>query len=142
VARLLLAIVAAAVLLCCPARADDILIIANASVNTNTPLDTGRIAAIYLLRVTTWPDGSRIVPVNREAGSDLRAQFTSDVLMQDNASLASYWNEMHFMGKMPPVVQQSEQAMLAFVRRVPGAIGYIRAGVTPPPDVKVLARVH
>jgi ABC-type phosphate transport system substrate-binding protein len=142
VARFILAIVAASVLLACPARADDILIIANASVTANTPLDTGRIAAMYLLRVTTWPDGTRIVPVNREAGSDLRAQFTADVLMQDNSSLAAYWNEMHFMGKMPPVVQQSEQAMIAFVRRVPGAIGYISAGVMPPPDVKVLARVH
>lgn len=141
-ARLLLAIVAAAVLLCGPARAEDVLIIANASVNTNTPLDTGRIAAIYLLRVTTWPDGTRIIPVNREAGSDLRAQFTAGVLMQDNASLAAYWNEMHFMGKTPPVVQQSEQAMLAFVRRVPGAIGYISSAVMTPPDVKVLARVH
>lgn len=141
-ARLLLAIVAAAVLLCGSARAEDILIIANASVNMTMPLDTGRIAAIYLLRVTTWPDGSRIVPVNREAGSDLRTQFTANVLMQDNAGLAAYWNEMHFMGKMPPVVQQSERAMLAFVRRVPGAIGYVSAGAMPPPDVKVLARVH
>ena len=140
-ARLLLAM-AAAVLVCGTARADDILIIANASVNTQVPLDTTRIAAIYLLRITTWPDGTRIVPVNREAGSDLRTQFTSDVLMQNNTSLTAYWNEMHFMGKMPPVVQQSEQAMLAFVRRVPGAIGYISAEVPPPPDVKVLARVH
>jgi ABC-type phosphate transport system substrate-binding protein len=47
---------------------------------------------------------------------------------------------MHFMGKMPPIVQQSEQAMLAFVRRVPGAIGYVSAA-TVPTGVKVLARI-
>lgn len=140
-ARLLVALIAAGLLVCRPAAAEDLLIIANQSVNLNIPLDPDRIAAIYLLRITAWLDGSRIIPVNREAGSETRAQFTSSILKEDNSSLAAYWNEMHFMGKQPPVVQQSEQAMLAFVRTVPGAIGYISAS-TAPVDVKVLARVH
>lgn len=140
-AKLVLALVAAVLLAGMPARAEDILVIANPSVAVTAPVDTERIAAMYLLRVTNWPDGARIVPVNREAGSSVRTQFTALVLKQDNGSLAAYWNEMHFMGKMPPVVQQSEQAMLAFVQHVPGAIGYISAA-TAPADVKVLARVH
>jgi ABC-type phosphate transport system substrate-binding protein len=137
--KLLLVISAAAILVSGRAAADDILIIASPSVTVNA-LDPAEIAAIYLLRITNWPDGTRIVPVNREAGSAIRAEFTSRVLKQDNASLATYWNEMHFMGKMPPVVQQSEEAMLAFVRRVPGAIGYISTANVPS-GVKVLARI-
>ena len=139
-AKLFLAILAFGFLVCRPAAAGDLLVIANPSVNLNKPLDPERLAAIYLLRITTWPDGSRIIPVNREAGSEARAKFTEGVLKEDNSSLAAYWNEMHFMGKMPPVVQQSEQAMLAFVRSVPGAVGYISA-TTVPVDVKVLARI-
>lgn len=122
------------------AKAEELLIIANPSVNVAGPLSLNQIAAIYLLRVTTWPDDSHIVPVNWEATSELRAKFTSGVLQQDNASLVAYWNEMHFMGKQPPVVQESERAMLAFIQKVPGSVGYISAG-TPPIDVKVLARV-
>ena len=140
-ARFLVALFAACFLACRPAEAEDLLVIANRSVNASVPLDPDRLAAIYLLRIATWPDGSRIVPVNREAGSEARAQFTASILKEDNSSLAAYWNEMHFMGKLPPVVQQSEQAMLAFVRTVPGAVGYISAS-TVPVDVKVLARVH
>ena len=123
-----------------PASAEDLLIIANPSVNVALPLTLREIEAIYLLRITTWPDGSHIVPVNREISSVLRAKFTAEALQQNNATLAAYWNEMHFQGKLPPVVQESEPAMLAFVQRVPGAIGYISAS-TEADGVKVLGHV-
>jgi ABC-type phosphate transport system substrate-binding protein len=139
--RLLLAVTLALGLLsAAAARAEGILVIANPSVEVAAPLTPGQIAAIYLDRLTIWPDGSHIVPVNREATSWIRAEFTASVLHQDNASLAAYWNQMHFMGKLPPVVQESEQAMLAFIRAVPGSIGYISAA-TAPVGVKVLAHV-
>ena len=139
--RALLAIaVVVELLLSIAARAEELLIIANPSVNLATPLTVNQIAALYLLRTTAWPDGSRVVPVNREATSEARAQFTSSVLHQDKASLATYWNNMHFMGKLPPVVQESEQAMLAFIQKVPGSVGYISAS-SAPVNVKVLAHV-
>jgi ABC-type phosphate transport system substrate-binding protein len=118
----------------------ELLIIANPSVSAMVPLTPRELRSIYLLRLTTWPDGSHIVPVNREASSAIRARFTAEALQQDNASLAAYWNEMHFQGKLPPVVQESEPAMLAFVRRVPGAIGYISAA-SAPDGVRVMGHV-
>jgi ABC-type phosphate transport system substrate-binding protein len=127
--------------LACPAFGEDLLIIANPSVEVPAQLTFRQIAAIYLLRTTTWPDGSRIIPVNREADSTLRRKFSSTVVGLDSGSLASYWSEMHFQGKMPPVLQESEPAMLAFVQRVPGAVGYISAA-TAPLGVKVLSRVQ
>ena len=138
--KTLLAVTIAGLLFSGSAGAEELLIIANPSVNVTAPLSFGEIAAIYLLRTIAWPDGSRIIPVNREAGSEARTNFTARVLQEDNASLTIYWNEMHFMGKMPPVVQQSEQAMLAFVQSVPGSVGYISASMAPV-NVKVLARV-
>lgn len=140
--RLFLILAAVAALLFSrPASAEELLIIANRSVNIAKPVPLSRIAAIYLLRMTTWPDGTHIVPVNREALNPERVTFTSRVLRQDNASLSVYWNEMHYKGKLPPVVQESEQAMLAFVQKVPGAIGYISAA-TAPVGVEVLAHVR
>ena len=132
--------VLAGLLLATSAGAEELLIIANSSVSAAAPLSVDQIAALYLLRTTVWPDGSRVVPVNREAASEVRAKFTSSVLQQDKASLVTYWNNMHFMGKLPPVVQESEQAMLAFIQKVPGSVGYISAS-TAPINVKVLARV-
>ncbi len=123
-----------------PADADGIQIIANPSVDVHGPLSLDQIAALYLLRTTLWPDGSHVVPVNREATADIRAMFTASVLRQDRASLATYWNMMHFIGKQPPLIQESEQAMLAFVQRVPGAVGYVDAS-TNAVNVRVLGRV-
>jgi ABC-type phosphate transport system substrate-binding protein len=123
-----------------PARSEGIFIIANPSVDTSEPITRQQIAAIYLLRVTLWPDGTHIVPVNREHGCDIREQFTSLILRQGDDALAAYWNQMHFQGKLPPLVQESERAMVAFVRTVPGAIGYISSD-TPPTGVKVLRYV-
>ncbi len=133
--------VSTALLFAGSAKAEELLIIANASVSVPAPLSLSQIAAIYLLRVTTWPDGTHIVPVNREAPSEARREFTAQVLQEDNGELAAYWNEMHFLGKLPPVVQESQRAMVAFVRNVPGSIGYV-SGSAPPIGVKVLANVR
>lgn len=138
--RLLAITVWATLLLAHTAKAEGLLIIANRSVSTTAPFTLSQIAAIYLLRMAAWPDGSHIVPVNREATSALREKFTAAVLQQDDTALAAYWNEMHFMGKEPPTIQESERAMLAFVQNVPGAIGYISTSTTPV-NVKVLAHV-
>lgn len=121
-------------------QAGKLVIIANPSAVDHEDLSLKDIAAIYLLRVTTWPNGTRIIPVNREVKSEQRGTFTATVLQQDYASLAAYWNEMHFQGKLPPLVQESEPAMLAFVQKVPGAIGYISED-TPATGVRVVAHV-
>ena len=137
----LLALAASTLLLVAgSARAEGLLIVANPSVTVANPLNLGQIAAIYLLRLTVWPDGSHIVPVNREATSEVRRKFTAAVLPEQSGALAAYWNEMHFLGKEPPVVQESERAMLAFIQKVPGAVGYITAS-TAPLNVKVIAYV-
>jgi len=122
------------------ANAEEMLIIANLSVDLEASLTPRQIESIYLLRMTVWPNGDHIIPVNREITSEIRAEFTSAVLQQDNASLVAYWNEMHFQGKLPPLVQESESALLAFVQKVPGAIGYISAS-TPAIGVRVLSHV-
>jgi ABC-type phosphate transport system substrate-binding protein len=141
VKRLLVALtVVAALARPTTAHAEGFLIIANPSVNVSTPLSVDELAAIYLLRITAWPDGTQIVPVNREATSRIRTDFTARVLREDSATLAAYWNEMHFMGKQPPVVQESQRSVIAFVRKVPGAVGYVSAA-TAPVGVKVLAHV-
>jgi ABC-type phosphate transport system substrate-binding protein len=138
--KMLLAVALVAALHVTCAEAEALLIIANPSVEAPTPMSVEQVAAIYLLRVTHWPDGTHIVPVNLSPSSPLRAKFTAEVLHEDTKSLSTYWNQMHFLGKLPPVVQESQQAVLAFVQRVPGSIGYIDASVIPV-DVKVLARV-
>ena len=123
-----------------PAWADGLYVIANPKMKVSGEVSTSELAAIYLLRLVTWPDGTHLVPVNRELGSEARKKFTEEILRVDTSALATYWNQMHFQGKQPPLIQESQRAMIAFVKSVPGAIGYVSSN-TPPEGVKVLRYV-
>jgi ABC-type phosphate transport system substrate-binding protein len=125
--------------LSCSAKAEELVVIANPSVPVSS-LSADELASIYLLKMTVWRGGGNIVPVNREASNAARTLFSDIVLRQPPNALTAYWNQMHFKGKSPPLIQESDQAVLAFVQNVPGAIGYISATVQPQ-NVKVLAKV-
>jgi ABC-type phosphate transport system substrate-binding protein len=129
-----------ALLLSAACFAEDLIVIGNPSISVDN-LNVEELADFYLLKVTIWPDGKRVIPVNREAASPLRAVFSNTVLHQSPQTLVTYWNEMHFKGKMPPLIQESDEAVLAFVQKVPGAIGYINASLALQ-NVKILARIR
>lgn len=116
-----------------------VVVIANPSVPLTT-ISLKELVAIYMLRVTYWPNGEAVVPVNQEADSRVRSRFSEAVLGQPPMALANYWNQMHFQGKNPPLIMDSDQAVAAFVRNVPGAIGYVNAN-TPVDGVKIMGRL-
>ncbi|MEO7325051.1 MAG: hypothetical protein ABIW82_09510 [Dokdonella sp.] len=39
--------------------------------------------------------------------------------------MENFWREMYFNGVFPPYVLDSEQAVLLFVSKTPGAVGYV-----------------
>lgn len=117
--------------------AADFVVIANSGVPA-AKLTPDELSSIYLLRTSNWKDGTRIVPVNREAGSNARAIFAMRVLEQPQAALDAHWNRMNFKGITPPLIQESDNAVLTFVQKIPGAIGYVSAS-TELKNVKVLA---
>ena len=120
----------------CCAWAADFVVIANPSVPVTT-LTQDDLSDIYLLRTSAWEDGARIIPVNRESNSSTRAAFSARILRQRQDALNNYWDKMHYKGLTPPLVQESDRAVLAFVQKVPGAIGYISPSLEPK-NVKVL----
>ncbi|MGE3332762.1 MAG: substrate-binding domain-containing protein [Rhodospirillaceae bacterium] len=121
------------------AEAKTIFVIGNPNVPVSA-LSQQDLEKIYLLRQAYWSDGNLIVPVNREASSTLREFFSDVVLKQSPRSLSNYWNQMHFRGKAPPIVQSSDESVAAFVRKIPGAIGYVEnaAGLD---GVKIIAEL-
>lgn len=121
------------------AQAEGLMIVAHLQVPASN-ITAEELASIYMIQKTVWPNGLPVVPVNREASSSVRVHFSETVLEHSPRELADYWNRLRFQGKLPPLVQTSDQAVVGFVRNVPGAIGYIAAGQTPT-GVKVLARM-
>ena len=121
------------------AGAEGLLVIASPHVPVDS-VSREELAAIYLAQKTTWPGGLAVVPVNREAASPVREHFSEVVFERSPRELADYWNRLRFQGKLPPLVQTSDQAMLGFVRSVPGAVGYIDASQAAT-GVKILKKL-
>lgn len=111
----------------------DLYIIANKDLPV-TQLDKGDIAAIYLLKKKHWENGDDIMPINLPAQADARNRFSAEIFDSTPEKLGSYWDKMLFKGETPPVTQNSEQAVILFVERIKGAIGYVE---TKPQSQKI-----
>jgi ABC-type phosphate transport system substrate-binding protein len=120
-------------------HAEGLLVIASIQVPVES-ISKEELAAIYLAKKMTWSEGLPVVPVNHEASSSLREYFSTAVFERSTRELAEHWNRLRFQGKLPPLVQTSDQAVLNFVRSVPGAIGYVDVN-QPTSGVKVLIKI-
>jgi len=120
-------------------QAGGLLVIASTQV-PDVNISVKQLADIYTLKRNFWADQTQVVPVNREASSVEREKFSEAVFNLSPLELAEYWNRLRFQGKLPPLIQISDQAVLGFVRSVPGAIGYINANQVPT-GVKILIRL-
>ncbi len=98
------------------------------------------IASIYLLKKKQWPEEVDIKPVNLPPQSETRRLFTEKIFHRPPEKLGSYWNEMLFKGISPPIIQNSEAAVMMFVERVFGAVGYIN-NKPDSPNLKVLLHI-
>ncbi len=108
------------------ARDDDIDVIVNPQVPV-TSISSGEARRIFLLRQRFWPGGRAAAPVNLPAASELRRDFSLQLLGRTVKELTEYWNDLYFHGTEPPPVLDSERAVLLYVARTPGAIGYVWA---------------
>ena len=86
-----------------------------------------QLRRIFLARQRFWPGGLRIQAVNLPAATAVRERFSRAALGRGSRELAGYWADLYFHGTQPPPVLASERAVLLFVERTPGAVGYLRA---------------
>ena len=103
-----------------------------ASANPVTAIDRGELAKVFLRNVTRWKDGREIAPVDQSGRSEVRTEFTKDVLekagMSRISAVESYWQQQIYSGRgVPPPVKASDAEVVAFVVANPGAIGYVSA---------------
>jgi ABC-type phosphate transport system substrate-binding protein len=85
-----------------------------------------QVADVFLKKVTRWPDGETIRPVDLRTSSPVRKELTERVLRKSIAAVRSYWQQLIFSGRsIPPPELDSDAAVVAFVARNRGAIGYV-----------------
>jgi hypothetical protein len=114
--------------------------VARVCVVANLPEDSAdvepdEVRRIFLMRQQSWPDGPRAHPVNLPASSPVRDSFSRQLLGQTVEEMVPYWNDRYFHGTRPPPSVASQEAVLLFVARTPGGVGYVDpASATDLPD--------
>ncbi len=101
-------------------------IIVNASnpVKSVTVLELRRM---FMKQSRMWPHAETVVPVDWDATSDIRQEFSQHVLNRSVREMADFWVQQSMtQGLNPPSTQRSAKAVLRFVASVPGAVSYVR----------------
>ena len=101
------------------------------STNPTDILTKEQLAKMFLKKLVKWDTGTPIVPIDQAPASPARAAFTRIVHAKPLSAIASYWQQQIFAGRdVPPAEKPSDEAVIAFVKANPGAIGYVSGGAS------------
>lgn len=106
--------------------------------NNANNLDAETIKKIYLGKLKSYDNGSKVNPVNQD-GNTITDEFNEKVVGKSSSQLNAYWSKLVFTGKgTPPEKLSSDQAVIDYVSGNNDAIGYID-GSKVSDKVKVVA---
>jgi ABC-type phosphate transport system substrate-binding protein len=96
------------------------------------------LSRIFLRKQTLWPEGGEVEPVDQLPDHGIREHFTKFVHQRQLKSILYFWQQQIFSGRgYPPPMLESDAAVVEYVARAPGAVGYVSRG-TRLSGVKVL----
>jgi ABC-type phosphate transport system substrate-binding protein len=102
-----------------------IAIIGNPKLPVNS-LTAEQISDIFLEKMTTLPDGTRIVVIDHQDGEPVKDSFYQDIVGKTLNQLKAYWAKIIFTGAgLPPRTFSGDESVKEEVSMTPGAIGYI-----------------
>lgn len=88
-------------------------------------IDESTLRSVYLKKIFLSKQGQTLIPVNLPVDDPVRQAFTHSTIHMSDNQLRNYWNRRYFQGISPPYVLGSQEAVIRFVARTPGAIGYV-----------------
>ncbi len=84
---------------------------------------------VFLKRTTRWNDGETAHPVDQRADSSVRRSFSDSVLRRSVSAVKRYWQQRIFSGRdLPPPELENDDAVVGYVLKHRGAIGYVSGG--------------
>jgi ABC-type phosphate transport system substrate-binding protein len=96
--------------------------------NPVSSLSRDELCDLFLKKVSSWADGSLVLPVDQTEDVAVRDTFTREILRKSSSAVRAYWQQRIFSGRdVPPPQKDGDAAVLAFVRQHRGAIGYVSA---------------
>jgi ABC-type phosphate transport system substrate-binding protein len=107
-----------------PARADVVAVVGATSVITT--LSKAQVADIFLGKVSRFPNGAPVVPIDQTEGSAERDEFYVAFAGKSPAQVKSHWAKIIFTGRgQPPKSVSNSVEIIKLIAADPSAIGYI-----------------
>ena len=84
------------------------------------------LARIFLKKRSKWTDGQAAEPVGQKRAPELRQRFSEEILGMSLDMVEPHWQAQVFSGRgTPPRTLAGDADVVDFVRRNPGAVGYV-----------------
>jgi hypothetical protein len=89
-------------------------------------LSRAKVSFLFLRKVSRWPWGAEVEPIEIASPVKLRRVFAEQVLHTTDEQLSAYWiDERATRGASPPVQMATPAAAKMMVASRPGAVAYI-----------------
>jgi len=132
-----LLLVAALALAAPLARAEPLAVVVDRD-NPKADVSTEELKSLWLGKRTEWPDGARVVAIDLDASSPLRAAFLSGATGMSPAAYQQYWVDQQVRGAgSAPKTASAPASAMKLVARIRGAVAYVPASQVDA-SVKVL----
>ena len=123
----------------CAAAAQDVVLVANTSIQISEITDAD-LRAIFMGTKTRFADGSHAVPVTLKGGA-AHEVFLKNHVGESPEEFRARWRKLVFTGQgAMPKSFDSESGLIEYVAATPGAVGYV-SRVSSRDGVKSLASV-
>src|SRR5580698_3009716 len=107
--------------------------------NAATSVSREFLADAFLKKASRWDGGETIRMVDQRADSSTRNAFSSSVLKRTVRAVRNYWQQRIFSGgDLPPPELDSDDAVVGYVARYRGGVGYVSRSANLG-DTKVVA---
>jgi hypothetical protein len=103
-------------------------------------LSSATIKAIFLDKRHLLDDRP-LLPFNYTLDNPVRRCFEREILHKSRHALEHYWLRAHYRGKRPPKVIKSRAMLIAYLRKIPTAIGYTDVRPEKGDGLKILYRI-
>jgi ABC-type phosphate transport system substrate-binding protein len=108
------------------ARASAEVVAVVAAKNPVSTLSKNQIADIFLGKMTRFPDGRQVLPIDQVENSSARETFYLKFTGMSPAQLKAHWSKIIFTGRgQPPPEVSNGIEVKKFIAKHPDAIGYI-----------------
>jgi len=86
---------------------------------------------LFLKKKTKWANGSPVLPVDLSASSKVRSDLSQYIHKKNTSAIRSYWQQAAFSGTASaPPEKASDNEVIEYVKKNPGAIGYVSESAT------------